>query len=169
MLDALSNMSSVLVLGGLCTLTLFQGFLAIYLLFSLRAANKERQEIHRQLFGLVCKIEGLTASRRESMLRHYDKLLDNLSNRLPPVIAAHAGQTIFETESKILARLAEIEPNLHTDAVTKQKMDELIVAMENLEHTIVSLTSETVRKVMTDARRDLFERDESSTDIALAA
>ena len=124
---------------------------------SLRTAAKERQLINRELFGLVKKIEGLTASRREQILKHYDGLLEVLSNKLPAAVATHTSQIIFDAEAKILTRLAELEPNLNSDEKGKQKLDELIRSMEGLEKTIVNLTSDAVRHVMVDGRRALFE------------
>jgi len=148
--------------------TLFQFLLAIYMAFSLRLAARERNELHKEMYGLLRKLEGLTATRREQMLKHYDKILESLSIRLPPTIAAQASATIFETESKILARLAELEPHAIKDDTSRRKMDELIKSMENLEQTIVALTAETVRKVMVDSRRNFIEEDDSR-DVSLAA
>jgi len=124
---------------------------------SLRIAAHDRTKLNRELYGLVNKIEGLTANKRDQMLKHYDKILDDLSNRLPPTIASQAGQLIFETESKILSRLAELEPNLKDDELGQRKMDELIKNMENLESTIVNLTSQTVSNVMAQSRKELFD------------
>jgi len=135
---------------------------------ALRSSSKERAVLNKEMFGLLRKIEGLTSSRREQMLKHYDKILANLSTRLPTTIAAQASTMIFETESKILARLAELEPQLNKNGSDKRKMDELIQSMENLEQTIIALTSETVRKVMVDSRRTLLD-DENMNDVSIAA
>src|SRR5688572_10532040 len=94
----------VLALGALC----LQGLLALTLVLALRSANRERHALHKELFGLTRKIEGLTAHRREQVLKHYDKILDSLSVRIPTTVASQASQLIFDTESKILARLAEL-------------------------------------------------------------
>lgn len=168
MLEILSSLPTLAFFSLIAGMVLIQSLLTVYLLASLRTANKERSEVHREIFGLMKKIEGLTATRRETMLRQYDKILENLAKRLPPTIAAQAGQRIFETESKILSRLSEIEPTHLQSEETKKKIEDLIRTMENLEHTIVVLTSDTVQKVMVDARRDLFE-DEQFSDISLAA
>jgi arginyl-tRNA synthetase len=135
---------------------------------SLRGMIKEREVLHREIFGLVKKIEGLTSSKREVMLKHYDGLLEVLSTRLPTAVANQSSQLIFETESKILARLAELEPNLQSDEQSKAKLDDLIKSMENLEKTLVNLTSDAVKSVMVEGRRSLFEAD-SSFDTKLAA
>lgn len=135
---------------------------------SLRSMGKEREILHREIFGLVKKIEGLTSSKREAMLKHYDGLLEVLSTKLPTAVASQSSQLIFETESKILARLAELEPNLQSDQKSKEKMDELIKSMECLEKTLVNLTSDAVKNVMVEGRRSLFEAD-SSFDVKLAA
>lgn len=157
-----------MLLGAAAALVFLQLILAVYMLASLRVASRERAELNKEMFGLLRKIEGLTATRREQMLKHYDKILENLSTRLPPTIAAQASATIFDTESKILARLAELEPAFAKDDASRRKMDELIKAMENLEQTIVALTADTVRKVMVESRRNLLD-DEMYQEISLAA
>lgn len=153
------------ILGAL---TIIQLLIAIYMGISLRIGAKERALLNKEMFGLVRRIEALTSSRREQMLKHYDRILANLSLRLPSTVAAHASQTIFEAESKILSRLAELEPNIKNDEVSRMKMDDLIRSLESLEQTIVTLTSEAVRKVMVDSRSDLFE-DDAFLDISQAA
>ncbi len=155
--------NSILIWGALAAgiIITLQLVLTFSMLFSLRSAQKERNQIHREMYGLVKKLEGLTASRREQMVKQYDAILDVLTTRLPPAVAAQTSQAIFETESKILSRLAELEPNLKDDAVGKKKMDELIKSMESLEKTIVALAADTVRNVMVEGRRVFFddERD----------
>lgn len=161
-----------LVYGALALGGLFIGLqliLTIYMLFSLRLAARERGQLNKEMFGLVKKIEGLTANRREQLLKHYDGLLENLAARLPPAVAAQTSQIVFETESKILTRLAELEPDLKTDEVSRRKMDELIKSMENLEKTVVALAADTVKNVMVEGRRSLFDEDKKFSDISFAA
>lgn len=146
----------------------FQLLMIIFLTFALRAANRERAELHRQMFGVLKKIEGLTANKREQMLKHYDQMLEELSLRLPPTIAAQASQSIFEAESKILKRLAELENQPKHDQERQQKMDELLKTMEQLEHSLVTLTADTVQTVMTDSRKTLLS-NESFIEKTLAA
>ena len=129
---------------------------------------KEKAKLSKELFGLMKKIEGLTATRREQICRHYDQMLDNLAVRLPTTVAAEASSLIFETESKILSRLAEIEPDLN-DAQSKRKMDDLIKTMEGLEATLVGLTSTAVKRVMLEGRRSLLKGREDDEDISAAA
>lgn|GEM_PF-2348425 len=162
----------ILIYGALILGGLFVGLqliLTVLMLVSLRAASRERFQLHREMFGLLRKIEGLTANRREQLLKHYDSLLDNLSTRLPPAVAAQTSQIIFETESKILSRLAELEPTLKTDEVARKKMDELIKSMENLEKTIVALAADTVKNVMVEGRRSLFEDEGRFSGFSFAA
>ncbi len=149
-------------------LTLLQVLLAGYLLATLRASASERTALNKEMFGLLKKLEGITSSRREQMLKHYDKILQNLAVRLPTTVAAQTSAMIFDTESKILARLAELEPQLKVDESSKRKMDDLIKSMETLESTIVALTAETVHKVMIDSRRALLD-DDNFSDIEIAA
>jgi hypothetical protein len=140
---------------------LIQLFTSIYMAISLKAASRERHILNKEMFGLVKRIEALTSSRREQMLKHYDKILANLALRLPPTIAAQASQTIFDTESKILSRLVELEPEFKTNESARRKMDELVKSMENLEQTVVNITAESVRKVMLESRSDFIEEERS--------
>ncbi|MDC0358241.1 hypothetical protein OAO01_05435 [Oligoflexia bacterium] len=164
MIDFTNN--TVLIIGivlGVAALAQFA--LSLYMGASLRIASRDRANLTKEMFGLVRKIEGLTSNRREQMLKHYDTILEELSTRLPPTIASEAGQMIFEMESNILSRLAELEPNLREDEASLKKMDSLIKSMEGLEATLVSLTANTVRNVMASRRRDLFHdpaRDKES-------
>lgn len=156
-LEILSQ-NPMLVVAGLVAF-LFGAHLLVTLvaLIAARNAQKERTELNRELFGLLKKIEGLTSSRREQMLRHYDGLLESLTNRLPAAVASHTSQVIFEAESKILTRLAELDPDLTKDESSKARLDELVRHMESLESTIVNLTADAVKHVMVDGRRALYE------------
>jgi uncharacterized protein YoxC len=158
-----------LILAGitLAIALVFQILLALAMTAAAKSAARERSEFHREMFGLLKKLEGLTANKREQILKHYDTILENLSNRLPPTIAAQASKVILDTESRILSRLAELEPNLMEDESSRRKMDELIKSMENLEETIVGLTAQTVRSVLVDSRRNLL--DDGKYDESLAA
>lgn len=160
------DLNQVIVLIAAAALAM-QFLLSVVTIVALRTFSREQSRLHTELFGLLRKLEGLTASRREQVLRHYNKLLETMSARLPTTVAAQAGQVIFEAESRLLARLAELEPNLHSDADSKRKLDELIVSMEKLEQTLVNLTADTVHKVMVEGRRSLIA--DESFDEPLAA
>lgn len=136
---------------------ILQALLAFYMAINLRVSAQERRVLHTELLALTMKLEGLTAHRREVMVKHYDRMLQTLTVRLPSSIAAHAGQAIFDTESRIISRLAELEPNLQSDGEAQQKMDELIQSMEGLERTLVALTSDAVTQVMNEGRRSLLD------------
>lgn len=142
-----------------------QCLLVLYVIRSARTAADERTKLHKELFGLLKKIEGLTFNRRDHLLRHYDQMVESLSQRLPSTIASQAGQVIFETERMILTRLAELEPNLKSNNEGRQKMDQLIHCMESLEDTVISLTSETARRVMNESRKEIFA-DEGNENLA---
>lgn len=165
MLSEISTLHVVTVASGLLGL---QFLLGIYVISSTRFALRECNRLNREMFGLVRKLEGLTSSRREQMLKAYNQMLDTLSARLPPTIAAETSNIIFETESKILSRLAELEPNLKQDENGKRKLNDLIKSMESLEKTIVTLAADTVQRVMVESRRDLFD-DDSYSEKNLAA
>ena len=160
MLNMAQNWIPAIVIATFALQFLF----TLYLVVCLRSASRERRRLNLEMFGLLKKIEGITAHRREQMLRHYDKILENLSSRLPASVAAHAGECIFDAEAKILERLAEIEP-LADDDESREKLDAMIKSMESLEARIVSLTAEAVHTVMAESRRDLF-RDPIADDPA---
>jgi hypothetical protein len=149
----------ILAALAVVVLTVFQLFLIGAMLVVLRIASKERAQSNREIFGLVKKIEGLTAERREQMLQHYDRMLEALSNKIPVMVASHAGEKIFETESRILARLAELEPNIKGSELGRRKVDELIKSMEGLEDTLINLTSDAVKQVLTESRKELLQDD----------
>jgi hypothetical protein len=138
---------------------LLQVFLVLAVAIIMRAHSRERASMEREMFGLLRKLEGLTATKREQILRHYDSMLDTLSIRIPPAVAAQASKLVIDTESRILTRLAELEPNLKGDEESRRKMDELIKQMEHLEETIVATASDAVRSVMIDSRRSLFDEE----------
>lgn len=150
------SFSEVLLILMGCALLVQLG-LASYMAINLRAAAKDRHLINKELFGLVKKIEGLTSHRREAVLRHYDRMLETLSFRIPTTVASQASHAILDAESKILTRLAELEPDLSNDSVAKRKMDEIVRSLEGLEQTLVLLTSETVRRVMLEGRTTLVD------------
>lgn len=147
------------LLFGFGAVLLLQLVLTIYTIISLHCAAKERTQAIRDLFGLVRKIEGLTATKREQLLMQFDQILETMQTRLPTSIAARASDAIFQAEKNILTQLAELEPKLAQDDENREKMDELIKSMENLETTMVALTSDTVHQVMIESRRDLFEQE----------
>jgi len=143
------------------SLVIFQCLVCVYVFLINKRMSEQLSETSRELFGLMRKIEGLTSHKREQMLLHYDTMVQTLATRLPATIAAKAGEAIFEAERHILSRLAELEPNLHDDQLSKQRMDELIKNMERLEQTVVALTAETVQQVMLENRRVLFESEQT--------
>lgn len=149
--------SATILLCGFTLIALVHLIVSASVYFSIRAAEKDRTATSKELFGLMKKIEALTASRREQLLKEYDKILENLTHRLPPIIAAQASESIIETESRILTRLAELEPSLKRDGPSFKKMDELIQSMEKLEQTLVTSTAETVERVLVESRTVLLE------------
>jgi hypothetical protein len=143
------------VSGGVSLL--LQVLLALAVIYLTRAHTRDRAELEREMFGLLRKLEGLTASKREQILRHYDSMLETLATRLPPAVAAQTSKLVVETESRIITRLAELEPDLKSNSESQKKMDELIKQLEHLEETLVSTASDAVRTVMLDSRRALFD------------
>lgn len=140
---------------------LVQILVSVFLYAAYRSMRREITGINKETFGLLRKLEGLTASKREKVLREYDRMLEDLSNRLPTTIAAQASEKIFETESRILTRLAELEPILKEDKASQRRMDELIKTMEQLEQSLVASTAETVKKVFVESRSNLFDDEQN--------
>lgn len=156
-----SSPSATILMCGFTVLALLHLVVSISVFRAVRASEKDRAATSKELFGLMKKIEALTANRREQLLKEYDKILENLTHRLPPIIAAQASESIIETESRILTRLAELEPSLKKDSASFKKMDELIQSMEKLEQTIVTSTAETVERVLVESRTVLLEEQAS--------
>jgi hypothetical protein len=127
----------------------------LLLLGVLIAIVRERSLQRRELLHITQKIEFLTAPVRERVVGHYDGVLADLIERVPTVIAREAGGKIFETESRIISRLAELEPNLKGDPRTREKMNGLIESMESLEATVSAAAADTVRTTLNEARRGL--------------
>lgn len=155
-MDVLAQYSALekLFIGGLIIQLLIVGTFSVALWRSAR----ERHQLSRELFGVLNKIDGLTASRREQILRHYDGVLGELAAQIPDQVGREAGRRIFETESRILTRLAELEPDLSNDPSSQSKMNELIEVMESLEITVSQIATTTVRDAMDEARRTISER-----------
>ncbi len=153
----ISNLNSPVLAPVFTLLTILQAIIIVALSSRLKVALKEIRELNRETFGMLRKIEGLTATKRDQIAKHYDKILEGLSKKLPTLVAAHTSDKIFETESNILKRLAELEPNFGKDDKQRKKLDELIHTMENLEQTIVGLTADTVYAAMQESRREILE------------
>ncbi|MCO6431268.1 MAG: hypothetical protein J5J00_10445 [Deltaproteobacteria bacterium] len=129
------------------------------MLVNLRRFSRKYNVLSREMYALVKRIEALTATRRERMIKHFDRLLAKLSNRLPPTIASQLSSSLIETEGKILTRLAELEPDLVTNERSRKRMDELILGMEQLEKKLIALTADTVRDIMLESRADLLDEE----------
>jgi hypothetical protein len=120
--------------------------------------SRERQRLGRELIAVVKKIDGLTSDRREQILRHYDGILGELAAEMPERIVRETGHRIFEAESRILTRLAELEPDLKNDPVSREKMNELIEVMEYLETAVAEIAATTVRDALGEARQTVGHR-----------
>ena len=134
---------------------LFNVLLSIWVLSATRSMAKENSCLNKEMFGLVRRIEGLTSHRRDQVLNQFDRLVETLSSRIPTMVAAKASERIFETESTILKRLAELDPEISNED-GKEKLDSLIQSMESLEKTLVAHTATAVHQVMLENRKNLF-------------
>jgi hypothetical protein len=151
---------TALVIAALMLNLLF----SIWVIVCVRSMGKENQNLNKEMFGLVKRIEGLTSHRRDQVLGQFDKLVEHLSSRIPTMVAAKASERIFETESTILKRLAEIDPELANEE-GKEKLDSLIHSMESLEKTVISHTATAVHQVMLENRKSLFEEESASDSL----
>ena len=130
-----------------------------YFLIVAKRHQNQVAQVHYDLFGLMRKIEGLSSSKRALVQFQLDSLLETLIKQLPTRIATQAGEQIFDTESQMLRALSELGPDLKGNIALQQRLEALVQSMGNLESTIVSLTNETVRQAMLDAKH-LLLRDE---------
>lgn len=145
----------------LASVAAFQLLAIACLISSFHRLKKEASELLKETHGCMRKIEGLTSSRREAFVKQYEKLHDQLTTRVPITVATQASSSILDAEKKILTRLAELEPQMKADPVSLKKFDDLIRTMEDLEHTIVTLTAESVKKVLRDNRGDFLMDEEN--------
>jgi hypothetical protein len=137
---------------------------ALFILIVLYRAAKERQEVNRNTFGLLKKIEGLVARKQEKLLEEYDSVLEDLQREIPKAISKKAGLAIYEAERKILTRLAELEPDLKNDKTAINKMNELIKNMEALEASVIHIASEVVKEELLSKRKDIFSDKDNSLE-----
>ena len=149
------NQNLFFVLVALSILACAIQLIALFVLMAgIRNSNRSVDDSVKELFGIMKKIEGLTAGKREQMLLEFDKIIHSLSLRLPVAVASQASDMIFDAQSKILQRLAEIDPSIK-DEKNKEKMDELIKSMEGLQETLITLSSDAVRKALSEARKEI--------------
>jgi hypothetical protein len=139
-------------LSGVAAIQLIGVF---YVCSFIRKTLKEKKTLNREILACLKKIEDYTADNRQQALKHYDKIFEDLTNKLPALVSAQAGQQIFETESMILTRLAELDSSLKSDPESKRKMGQIITSMETLEDTVVAATSDVVRRALNEGRKQI--------------
>ena len=157
MLHAFALDSTSLLFGAFAAVQLFAA-LAVYQY--VRSIAKEHHLLTRELFGALKKIEGYTAHRREQMVRHYDEMLVKLQQEVPRTISERTSDLVFDTERRILTRLAELEPNLKGDAESLEKMDSLIQSMERLEASVSLAAADAANAVLGEGRKILLTEQE---------
>lgn len=140
----------------LAALVIIQFGFFFLLVIRLRKSEQSTRKLHTSMFGLMKRIEGMTAEKRERMLVEFDLLLDRLSMRLPTALAARAGDAIFEAEKRLLSRIIELERTITPSAENREELDYLVKSLESLEQTMVSLTASTVHEVLLESRKQLF-------------
>ena len=145
----MSDISTYAILGSsiLVGLLLLQAILSVYMTIVLMVSSRDRKQLNRETFGLLKKIEGLTAEKQQQFRNQYARAIAGLQDRLPIAIATQVGERIYQTESAILRHLAELEPNVdNPDA--KRRFDELIKSMESLEENLIRVTAQTVHTLL---------------------
>lgn len=126
----------------------------------LSRAAKERRAVNRHTYGLLKKVEGLVIKKEERLIEEFDLLLDSLGKHIPKAISEKAGLAIYETEKKILTRLAELEPDLKEDEAAISRMNDLIQSMEKLEESVIRIASEVVRNELLEKRKAITATEE---------
>jgi len=144
-------------IAALVALVTIHLVVALGVFLALRSSARERREHRREIEVLVQKIEVLTAPTRERVIGRYDGMLANLVEKIPEKVMRETGQKIFDAESRIIARLAEIEPNLKRDPVGREKMNKIIESMESLESSVSTIAAETVDDALRAAREELLD------------
>jgi len=143
--------------AALIALVTINLLVALGVLLALRSSARERREHRREIEVMVQKIEVLTAPTRERVIGRYDGMLASLVEKIPEKVMRETGRKIFDAESRIIARLAEIEPNLKRDPVGREKMNEIIESMESLESSVSTIAAETVDDALRAAREELLD------------
>jgi len=143
--------------AALIALVTINLLVALGVLLALRSSARERREYRREIEVMVQKIEVLTAPTRERVIGRYDGMLASLVEKIPEKVMRETGRKIFDAESRIIARLAEIEPNLKRDPVGREKMNEIIESMESLESSVSTIAAETVDDALRAAREELLD------------
>lgn len=132
-----------------------------------RTEAKTRERFLRGVYGILKKIEGLTADRRTQMLFRYDQLVERLQRRLPTIVANRISAEIEELESGIISRLSAIDADLLSDGGDPEELEQLLKTMERLERAVLTITTDTVRESLNEGRQ-VFS-SQSSSDMEEAA
>lgn len=133
---------------------------ALVLLFALLSLSRLRSEslkLNRETFGLLKKVEGLTAQKHHLLAKQFDDLIEKMANQVPVIVGKEATSHLFEIERQIITRLAELEPNLKTDPKAIAHMEEVLRKVELLEEEVIRSTSKAVEKILVEKRKTLFQ------------
>jgi hypothetical protein len=142
-----------LLYSGAVLLGIFQVLVIVAALSLIRKTNRERKQLSKEVSQTLNKMEVMTMRDRNQLARHYDRMLESLSNRLPAVLSNKAGELIFDIEKQILAKLAKVQPGIDAD---DEEIDNLIRSMERLEDTIIAATGDVVRNTLLESRKGIF-------------
>jgi hypothetical protein len=145
------------VFSFICVAVAIHTALSLYIFLRAKRTEQNNSLLHRELFGIMKKIEGLSAGRRTLISAQIDTVLERLSYQLPSRISARAGEAIYDTESQVLKTLAAIAPDIQEHPEAKDRVNSLVSSMERLETTIVTLTQESVRQAILDTKNALIE------------
>ena len=144
------------LLGASITTAFFLLLLMGYVAASLRQGNRERESLHREMHGILRKLDAITSEKRELFAKEFDQIIETLSVRVPAVVASEAGERIFEAESKILSRLSKLEGDVTAGSDEQKDMEDLIKSMEKLDTELVSAASDAVHDVLIESRERFF-------------
>jgi hypothetical protein len=141
-----------LAFGGLFVVLLA---LALNISLTLRARSEEIHALSKELFGLTKKIEGLTASEREAMDARFQSFVSSLTGEIPTLVSEQTSAALTVAEEKILKHLVSLEPTITKNQESQHKMEELIVALEQLESTVTNATKESLQAALVSAARSV--------------
>lgn len=133
---------------------------------SIRQSHRERLVTDKELYGLIRRVEGMTASKQEQVLLYFDELLEGMHTKLPLAIAEEAAGLIRDVESNILSKISHIElSRASQNREQAEHTTDLMLAVESLESTVQKLTANAVHNIMSNTRRHLFSPDKEKRKV----
>ena len=144
-----------LVVAIFLGLIVLQVIVAVYVTVVLLIGSKGSKRINRETFGLLKKIEGLSAEKHERLEIALDNLLDDLMEKLPVTVAGRLGDELLQLENHVLRHLAEIDPDLASLEGENERVSKLLRSMERLEDAVVRAAADTVQRVLLEQKASI--------------